>query len=205
MIELHTKYHPGRRTFIYFLFKYGWGLILLGAAFGYLSYLIAFGSLQPPVAQLLAAHPQWYMDTTMFAQWLLIASLGFLLLAFLRVSVQYRWYTFYIDDHAFHLSRGLIRVQEITIPYKQISNVHIEQPYIWRLFGLAKLDITISSTRDPLRIKKRRDFLIPCIDKSLAKAMSHFLVKEASGEEEEEDDEYDEEDDGEDVIIGKEP
>ena len=116
--------------------------------------------------------------------------------------MSYRQYTFYLDDHAFHLRRGLFRVQEITIPYAQISNVHIEQPYHWRLFGLAQLDITISSTRDSFKLKKRREFLIPCIDKSLARELSRFLVKEASGDEDEDDDdEYDDEDDGEDVSI----
>ena len=83
--------------------------------------------------------------------------------------------------------------------------MHIEQPYHWRLFGLAQLDITISSSREAFRARKRRDFLIPCIDKQLARALSHFLIKEASGDDEDEDylddDDYEDEEDGEDVEI----
>jgi len=71
-----------------------------------------------------------------------------------------------------------------------------------RFLGLAELDITIASSRTALsKVMKRQDFLIPCIDKAVAKQLSHFLIKQASGEEDEVDDELDEEDDSEDIAI----
>lgn len=203
MIDFDTKYRPGRRTFVYLLVKYCWWLIGCTAGSAYLAFAVYMGNLNAPMTQFLANHPDWFVDTSMLAQWLAFLSVGFLIVTYLRVAVQYRRYSFYVDDHAFHLKRGLFRVQEITIPYQQISNVHIEQPYHWRLLGLAQLDITISSSREALRPRKRRDFLIPCIDKKLARALSHFLVKEASGDNDDDDeDEYEEEEDGEDVEIG---
>lgn len=201
MIEFDTVYRPGTRTYLYLMVRHGWWLLAGGAVFGYLACAMYFGSLHAGAVQFLTSHPDWFISVDMLAQWSFITSVAFFFVAFLRVSVLYRQYAFYVDEHAFHLRRGLIRIQEITIPYRQISNVHIEQPYHWRLFGLAKLDITISSSREALRIKKKRDFLIPTIDKPLAKALSHFLVKRASGEEDEEDLGYEEEDDGEDVEI----
>src|ERR1700722_19146476 len=126
----------------------------------------------------------------MVAQWVLFAAIGFLLITYVRASILYRAYSFHVDEHALHLRRGLIRVQEITIPFHQISNIHIEQPYHWRFLGLAQLDITIASSRESLsRVMKRQDFLIPYIDKSVARALSHFLVRQASGEEDEVDEE----------------
>jgi uncharacterized membrane protein YdbT with pleckstrin-like domain len=203
MIEFDTKYRPGRHTFVYLLIKYCWWFIALAAGSGYLAFEIYAGNLNAGAGQFLAAHPDWYVTIVMLSEWLALLSIAILIIAYVRVSVQYRRYTFYVDDHAFHLRRGLFRVQEITIPYQQISNVHIEQPYHWRLLGLAQLDITISSSRDALRPRKNRDFLIPCIDKSLARSLSHFLVKEASGDDDENnDDEYEDEEDGEDVEIG---
>ena len=205
IIEPEVRYRPGKRTFIYLLFRLCWWLLAIAAGFGYLSYALYVGGLHAVMSQFLAAHPQWYIDTSMLGEWSLLISVSFLLITFLRISVGYRQYSFYVDDHAFHLRRGQLRVQEITIPYRQISNVHIEQPYHWRLVGLAQLDITISSSREALRPRKRRDFLIPCIDKSLAKALSRFLIREASDGDEEEnyddDDEYDDEEDAEDVSI----
>lgn len=205
MIELDTKYHSGKRTFVYLFLRHGWWLVVVGALLGYLSYELYFGQLQSSAAQFLAGHPEWYLSVGAVSEWLLFGSLGFLLVAYLRASVLYRAYSFHVDEHALHLRRGLIRVQEITIPYRQISNIHIEQPYHWRFLGLAELDITIASSRESLsRVMKRQDFLIPCIDKSVARELSHFLVRQASGEEDETEEEFEEDDDSEDVSIAQE-
>jgi uncharacterized membrane protein YdbT with pleckstrin-like domain len=205
-IDFETRYHSGRRTYLYILVTECWWLIAIGGFFSWLAYAMDFGSLNAAASQFLANHADWYLDVGTIAEWSLLTGIGFLIVAYLRVSVEYRRYTFFVDDHAFHLRRGLLRVQEITIPYAQISNVHIEQPYHWRLFGLAKLDITISSSREALRAKKRREFLIPVIDRSIARALSRFLVQEASGydddeEEYDDEDEYDDDEDADDYEI----
>lgn len=201
-IELDTKYHPGKRTFVYLLIRNGWWLILIGALCLYLSYEMYFGQLQSSVAQFLAGHPEWYVSVGMVSEWVLFIGLGFLIVAYLRASVLYRAHSFHVDEHALHMRRGLIRVQEITIPYHQISNIHIEQPYHWRLLGLAQLDITISSSRTSLsKVMRKQDFLIPCIDRSMARALSHYLIQQSSGEVDETDDEFEEEDDSEDIFI----
>ncbi|MDR3571006.1 MAG: PH domain-containing protein [Candidatus Pacebacteria bacterium] len=208
MIELDTKYHCGKRTFTYLLVRHGWWLIAIGIGLAYLAYEMYFGALQSATVQFLASHPDWYISVDMISEWVAFTSFGFLVIAYLRASVLYRAYAFHVDEHALHLRRGLIRIQEITIPFHQISNIHIEQPYHWRLLGLAELDITIASSRESLsKVMRRQDFLIPCIDKSIAKALSHYLVRQASGEEEEADEEFEEleeEEDAEDIEIEQE-
>ncbi len=201
-IAFDTRYRSGTRTFLYYVIKYCWWIIGLAVAFAYLAYAMYFGGLHAITTQFLASNPSWYIDVGMLSQWSALVAIGCLIVAYLRVEVQYRQYSFHVDDHAFHLRRGLFRVQEITIPYAQITNVHIEQPYHWRLLGLAQFDITISSSRQALQMRKRREFLIPVIDTSLARALSRFLIEETSGyDDEDEDEEYDDEDDGEDCEI----
>ena len=198
---MDRKYHSGKRTFIYLLVRYAWWLIGIGAGLCYLAYELYFGQLQSGATQFLAGHPQWYISVGALSQWVLFGGVAFLLIAYLRASVMYRAYSFHLDEHALHLRRGLIRVQEITIPYHQINNIHIEQPYHWRFLGLAQLDITIASSPHTSlsKIRMKRDFLIPHIDTSVGRALSRFLVRQASGEEE--DDEFEDEDDGEDISI----
>lgn len=204
-IERDIKYRSGKRTFVYLFLRHSWWLTLIGLLLCYLSYEMYFGQLQSGTIAFLANHPSWYLTVGMVSQWVFFVALAFLLIAYLRASVLYRAYAFHVDEHALHLRRGLIRVQEITIPYHQISNIHIEQPYHWRLLGLAELDITIASSRQALsKVMKRQDFLIPCIDKSLARALSHYLVTQVSSEEDRIDDEYEEEDDSEDISIEEE-
>ncbi|HUO50123.1 MAG TPA: PH domain-containing protein [Candidatus Paceibacterota bacterium] len=206
-IVFDTKYHVGKRTFVYLLFVYGWWLIVCGGALLYTALAITFGAWHEGMSAFLAAHPDWYTDTGMLGQWLAFAGLGFLIVAYLRASVLYRAHSFHVDDHALHLRRGLIRIQEITIPYHQINNIHIEQPYHWRMFGIAKLDITISSSHTELnKVRMKKDFLIPAIDKSLARSLAKFLTEQASGideeEYDEEEEEYESEEDGEAIILG---
>jgi|CXWL01.1.fsa_nt_gi uncharacterized membrane protein YdbT with pleckstrin-like domain len=195
MIELDTLYKPGRKTFMYLLFTYGWWLLLFGLGLIYLTYAMYFGNLNAQTVSFLAEHPTWYTDVGMLSQWTLIAGLGFLLVGYLRASVMYRKYKFLVDDHAFHMRTGLFRIREISAPYQQISNVHIDQPYHWRLFGLAEIEIIMASARTSSKEgETQQKFLIPCIDKSLAKELSHFLTRRAAGDTVEEiyADEYDE-------------
>lgn len=199
-LQLDTVYRPGKRTFFYLWGNYAWWLTGLCILFGYITYELYFGSWKAPVTKFLT-DGQWYLDAATFAQWAALTSLSFLIIAFLRVSVMYRQYSFYLDDYAFHLRRGIFRIQEITIPYSQISNVHIEQPYLWRLQGLAELDITVSNGPEFSHIKKRSEFLVPCIDKPRAKALSHFLIEMASQDDDDEEDELDDVEDAEDIEI----
>ena len=203
-IEHDVRYRSGKRTFVYLFITHGWWLFALGAGSLYLAYDIYLGPLQSWASSVLAAHPDWFVSSTMLAEWGLLLGFAFLFVAYLRTSVLYRAYSFHVDEHALHLRRGLIRVQEITIPYRQISDIHIEQPYHWRLFGLASLDITITSSHTSIgSIHKKREFLVPCIDTALGRALAHFLAKQASGEDEDIEDEDDdlEEEDAEDFEI----
>lgn len=206
-IEFDTKYHVGKRTFVYLFIVFSWWLAACGGALFYTAFAITFGAWHTGVSELLAAHADWYVDTGMLGQWLSSAGFGFLIVAYLRASIIYHAHSFHVDGYALHLRRGLIRVQEITIPFRQINNIHIEQPYHWRMFGIAKLDITISSSHTELnKIRMKKDFLVPTIDKSLARALAKFLTERASGIREEKYDEeaaaYGSEGDGEEILIG---
>ncbi|HTR18717.1 MAG TPA: PH domain-containing protein [Candidatus Paceibacterota bacterium] len=202
-LELDRKYHSGKRTFVYLIVRHGWWLILIGAGLCYLAYEFSFGQMETGMAGFLANHPNWYLSDGMLSQWILFAGVAFLLIAYLRASVIYRAHSFHLDEHALHLRRGLIRVQEITIPYHQINNIHIEQPYHWRFLGLALLDITIASSHTSLsKVRTKKDFLVPHIDTSIARALSRFLVRQASGEDDA--DEFEEDEDSEDISIEEE-
>ena len=82
-------------------------------------------------------------------------------------------------------------VKEKVIPYRHIQNVDIEQPYHYRLFGVARLNITTARLDtfaeadvdgDPKKAKKYlmhdKNNLIPIIDKKIAKELAHFLVSQ---------------------------
>ncbi len=197
MLELEEIYTRGGRTRFFLLVKYGWLFGVLGGLIVYLIWQINFGHLNEFTVGFLNNHPEWYIDVSMLTLWLAILAFGIFLVGFLRGNLMFRHYKFLLDDHAFHLRRGLFLVKEITIPYHQISNVHLIRPYHYRFLGLAQIDIATASDRR-IHHSKVKDCLIPMIDYRLAKILSKQLISYSdrvkSGEEIEDKNDRDDED-----------
>lgn len=93
-----------------------------------------------------------------------------------------------LDDHSFHIRRGIFMIKEKVIPYRHIQNVDLEQPYHYRIFGVARLNITtarIDVFDDEPKGKSGQKHethgktnLIPIIDKKIAKELAHYLVSQ---------------------------
>ncbi len=175
MLELDTIYTRGGNTRFFLLIKYGWIMYICAALVGVLMWQINFGYLEPYALELLADFPDLYIDITMLTEWLGILAFGFVLIGYLRGNLMFRHYKFVLDNHAFHLRRGIFMIKETTIPYHQVSNVHIIRPYHYRMLGLAQVDIATASDRR-MHHNKVRDCLIPVIDYSLARILSKQLI-----------------------------
>lgn len=208
MIELEKIYTRGTKTKLFLLFVYGWMLFLIGGLIIYLIWQINFGYLHSYALATLDYFKDYYIDIVMLSEWLAILAFGFFIIAYLRGSIMFRNYKFLLDDHAFHLRRGIFMIKEVTIPYHQISNVHIIRPYHYRFMGLAQVDVATASDKR-IHHSKVKDCLIPVIDYSLAKILSKQLISYADrvkqGEDiMEYDDDIDDEDDFEDEELENE-
>jgi uncharacterized membrane protein YdbT with pleckstrin-like domain len=184
ILEYDQIYHCGKRSLTFFLIKYGWLFFLAAAGLFYLDFEMNFGSLRQPTIDFLASHEDWYISVAMLTEWTFLLALSVIFIGYIRSKVLHRRIKFKIDAHAFHLREGLFMIKETTIPYLQISNVHLVRPYAYRLIGLARLDILTVSDKDVLRRnsgKKLNDYLIPLNDTSIAKALAAHLMKHASG------------------------
>ncbi len=61
---------------------------------------------------------------------------------------NYSCHQFMLDDYALHIRTGIINTSEMSIPYRQIQDVNIEQSYIERSFGVASLSVLTSGHAD---------------------------------------------------------
>ncbi len=180
-LELGKKHKRGRRTFLFIFIHKCWWLALAGIGCLYLAWAIYWGNLTQQATMFLAAHPTWYITNGMLAEWFALVGISFFLVAYLRANVLYRVYKFFLDEYAVHLRSGLFYIRETTIPYHQISNVHIARPYHYRLFGLAQLDIVTAADRsDDRGDRGTKKFLMPIIDASLAHNLSRQLLENAA-------------------------
>ncbi len=177
MFELDQKYDRGRRTLTFILIHKGWKPFLLCVALFWLSYEIYYGRFRSATENFLNAHPDWYINVTMLAQWIVLVAVSILILTYVSAHVIYKHYKFILDDDAFHLHRGLFFIRETTIPYQQINNVLIAQPYHYRLLGIAQLDILTAADRSQAKSENRhRKYLIPIIDIKIARGLSKQLM-----------------------------
>ena len=180
-LELEKKHKRGTRTFFFIFIQKCWLLALIGLGFFYLAGSIYWGNLRQPTEQFLTTHADWYVSVGMLAEWFFLVGISFFIVGYLRASVLYRTYKFYLDEYAVHLRRGLFYIRETTIPYHQISNVHIGRPYHYRMLGLAQLDIVTAADRSDDRLERSsKKFLMPVIDVSLARILSRQLLESAA-------------------------
>jgi len=75
---------------------------------------------------------------------LLIYAIGAILLA----RYNYSCHQFMLDDYALHIRTGIINTSEMSIPYRQIQDVNIEQSYIQSMFGVASLSVLTAGHTD---------------------------------------------------------
>jgi uncharacterized membrane protein YdbT with pleckstrin-like domain len=181
MFEHHKKHGRGRKTFVYLFIIYGWWLALIGILLLYAAWSLNFGSLYDWGREYLANNPDVMITPEMISQWALLLGFSFLLLAYVRVWEMHHKYKFMLDEHAFHVHRGILFIHETTIPYHQISSVHVARPYHYRLFGLAQLDIVTAADKsiESMNSEKKK-YLIPIIDISIARPLSAHLLKRAA-------------------------
>lgn len=181
MFELDQKYKCGGRALFYLYVRHAWWIFLIAVGLIALSYEMYFGGLRDSTIAFLSEHSDWYIDDFMISEWILLLGISVIILGYLVANVHYRSYKFKLDEHAFHLRRGLFFIHETTIPYQQISKVTISRPYHYLFFGVAELDIVTADDRSDSNNKVRASkFLIPVISSPIARALSKQLLAYAA-------------------------
>jgi uncharacterized membrane protein YdbT with pleckstrin-like domain len=61
---------------------------------------------------------------------------------------NYACHQFMLDDYALHIRTGIVNRSEMSIPYRQIQDVNIEESYIERMFGVASLSVLTAGHED---------------------------------------------------------
>lgn len=186
MFVTGKKYHLGSKTFWFFFFSDNVYFLAFFGVLVFISYQIRYGFFESSVSSWLATNYS-YIDMNMVAMWLWMILFSFLTVIFLRTSVFYRQYSFTLYKHALHVKQGIFFVKEHVMPYHQIINVDIQRPYLYAPLGLVKLDIITGQGEDEAsnthsRKHSKKESLLPIIDKRLARALAHELMRRSVGE-----------------------
>jgi uncharacterized membrane protein YdbT with pleckstrin-like domain len=174
-------YRLGRTTLYYLLFKYGITamalfiveLILLGAKAG--------GNNLPPFSEWVSADS----TASVIVGWAAAVNPILIILAALVAAfMAYGWYwsfRYKIEDNDLSFEKGIVGIQEISVPFHQIQNVDIEQTIIYRFFSLADLVILTGGHEDPEHMKKdESEIIMPAINIQEARRLQQYLLDRAN-------------------------
>jgi len=118
---------------------------------------------------------------TKVAFYALLASLIFLIIAIFSACLVYINYRFLLDENAFKVRRGVLRKDEVAIPYRQIQNVNIKRSFFDQIIGLSKVIILTAGREDKdEKIWSESEGILPSLDKNIAREIQEVLLKRAN-------------------------
>ncbi|MEI6478981.1 MAG: PH domain-containing protein [bacterium] len=86
--------------------------------------------------------------------------------------LNYMDFTFTFKEFEIRVKRGILNIEEISIPYHQASNIRIDRDIMYRLFGVSRLVISTAGHEDP---GEEEEATFDPIDKDLAEEMQAML------------------------------
>jgi uncharacterized membrane protein YdbT with pleckstrin-like domain len=180
-LELNKKYTFGKRTFWFLFLRNGKIATLIIIALVWSAFAINIGSTNIATQTFLATHFDGIITISMLTQWILLLVGAVIIFLAIMMYEHHAQHKFMLDNHSFHIRRGILMVKEKVIPYRHIQNVDLEQPYHYRIFGVVRLNITTARVdtfveENSKEKKHEKQNLIPLMDKKIAKELSHFLV-----------------------------
>ena len=175
MLEINKKYYLGKKTFLIIFFRSSKFSLLFSILTAYAGYLLYNGFLKKEIE--LKLSPDFsYITTEMITLWIILLSISFFIVAFVKSLVYYKQYSFTLDNHALKIKKGILLIKEVVVPYHHIQNVEILRSYFLLPFGLVELDIVTNSSSS-LDSLKKEDKLFPLMDKKLAESLSRELIR----------------------------
>lgn len=87
--------------------------------------------------------------------------------------LSYENFTFNFKEFEIRLKKGIINKEEVSIPYHQAANVHVDRNLLYQLFGVSRLVINTDGVDDSGSGEEEATF--DPIDKRLAEQMQALL------------------------------
>jgi uncharacterized membrane protein YdbT with pleckstrin-like domain len=179
--EPYTYRRLGPKTFMIFLLQRATGLFIL------LAMSIVFFSIQSAsfLAQVPFPNLPLYINLAGWACLLLFAI--FLIIAVLVSWLVYVNYKFALGDNSLKIKRGVFDQEEVAIPYRQIQDVDLVRPLIFRFLGVSQIVILTAghedlqkTSGDEGRERGQSEGVLPILDKDLAEWMQAQLLDHAN-------------------------
>ena len=106
----------------------------------------------------------------------LVVAVILFIIGYTIARLQYRNYTFTLEEYDLKLKRGIFDIEEVSIPYRQIQSVDITKPFVYDLFGVCRL-VLMTAGHEEADAKDESDTVFDPIDKDIAVEIRELLQK----------------------------
>jgi len=89
-------------------------------------------------------------------------------------TLRYKFFTFTLEEFGLRLRKGVLRVEEVSIPYRQMQNVDITRPFVYRILGLSRLVVLSAGDEQSLE-GDQIDTVFDPIDSEIAEEIRGLL------------------------------
>ena len=115
-----------------------------------------------------------YLTVGLFVLSFIIALIGFLI-----SWIDYISCTFTLDEESFDITRGIFNKKEVSIPYRQIQDIDVEQSFFQKFFGVSKL-VILTAGNDDNDKEGEAEGVFQVIDANIAEKLRENLLQKTS-------------------------
>lgn len=103
-----------------------------------------------------------------------------LVMSLITTKLNYSKYTFTFEEFGLRLKRGMMRMTELTIPYRQMQDVEIERGFFHQLTGTSRVVINSAGHEEPatrFRPEEETNIILDPVDKLMAEEIRLLLQR----------------------------
>jgi len=171
MEEATQTYKPlGQKTLFMLIFKKSYALIFLLALL--IFFLVGLNYV-----------PQDYINIAISAVFGYVTLILVVALAVFFIGwLQYMRYGIFVNEKDLRVSRGLIAVEEVGIPWRHINDVKIERSLIDQIFGVSDIVITMVDSQEDKSTQREPTIVLPSVEREVALKIQDSILKRAQVE-----------------------
>ena len=180
MIPIGRPQHLGRKTMILMLIQ---GLIpcvlflFIVIALSFIKNRISFGdssSLDILYQFMPAVDPNYSVLSNIVIPVLFFLAIILGGIGILVNYLRYICFKFTLEEFGLRMRKGVLKVEEISIPYRQMQNVDVTRPLFYRILGLSRL-VILSAGHEQIEEGDQTDTVFDPIDSEIAEEIRTLL------------------------------
>lgn len=117
--------------------------------------------------------------TSYFVNGLFVASVLIIIFGILMSWLSYISFKFVLGENAISIKKGILNKKEVSIPYRQIQNIDIEQSFNLKMMGVSRL-VILTAGNDNNDTAGEAEGIFEIIQSDVAEKIKEYILEKAN-------------------------